>query len=337
MLPAPGQVLVRPGEMVGPADVVARCQLPGEVQVIDVSRALQIRRDKVAKSIRKAVGDPVQENDVLAVPAGLFGRLRGGLRSPVAGQVIEIREGLIVIETEGGTYELAAHVKGQVSNVMPGRGVVIAAAGSLIQGVWGSGGKAEGVLKVLVDNPQRPLRARSVDVSCHGTLIVGGRILDDRALEQAVEAKVRGIIAGSVSSELRPFLESLPFPVMITEGFGSMPMSQPIFALLHGNAGREAMLSADTQTRWGARRPEVLIPLRSEAEIPTEEPGPRPLQAGDQVRLLRSPYQGVLGKVVAVPERPQLIESGARLPAARVELEDGDLALIPVVNLEVIR
>jgi hypothetical protein len=45
----------------------------------------------------------------------------------------------------------------------------------------------------------------------------------------------------------------------------------------------------------------------------------------------------VLGKVVAVPERPQLIESGARLPAARVELEDGDLALIPVVNLEVIR
>ena len=49
-------------------------------------------------------------------------------------------------------HQLAAHVKGQVSNVMPGRGVVIAAAGSLVQGTWGSGGEAEGVLKVLVDN-----------------------------------------------------------------------------------------------------------------------------------------------------------------------------------------
>jgi hypothetical protein len=337
MLPAPGQVLVRPGEMVGPADVVARCQLPGDVQVIDVSRALRIRRDRVARYIRKSVGDSVQENDLLAVPGGLFGRLRGGLRSPVAGQVIDVREGLIVIESAGETYELAAHIKGQVANVMPNRGVVIAAAGSLVQGMWGSGGEAEGVLKVLVENPQRPLRARSVDVSCHGTIVVGGLILDERALEQAVEAKVRGVVAGSASAELRPFLESLPFPVMITEGFGSMPMSQPIFALLHGNAGREAMLSADTQTRWGAQRPEVLIPLRSESEMPPEEPGPRPLQAGDQVRLLRSPHQGMLGTVVSVPERPQLVESGARLPVARVELEERDLILIPVVNLEVIR
>jgi hypothetical protein len=45
----------------------------------------------------------------------------------------------------------------------------------------------------------------------------------------------------------------------------------------------------------------------------------------------------MLGTVVSVPDRPQLIESGARLPVARVELEDGDVTLIPVVNLEVIR
>jgi hypothetical protein len=40
LLPTPGQVLVEVGEMVGAADVVARCQLPGEVRVIDISRAL---------------------------------------------------------------------------------------------------------------------------------------------------------------------------------------------------------------------------------------------------------------------------------------------------------
>jgi hypothetical protein len=56
LLPAPGQVLVNPGETVGPADAVARCQLPGEVRVLDVSRALGVERTRLAKYMRKAVG-----------------------------------------------------------------------------------------------------------------------------------------------------------------------------------------------------------------------------------------------------------------------------------------
>lgn len=337
LLPAPGQVLVRPGEMVGPADVVARCQLPGSVRILDVSRALRVRRDRVDRYVRKSAGDAVQANEVLAARKGLFSWLRGGLRSPVDGDVIEVRDGLILIQSASTTYELPAHIKGQVTNVMPHRGVVVSAVGALIQGVWGSGGEAEGVLKVLVDNVQRPLRARSIDVSCHGTIVVGGRILDERALEEGVEAKVRGVIAGSVSASLCPFLESLPFPVVITEGFGAFPMAEPLFALLQANVGQQAMLSAETQTRWGARRPEVLIPLRADDEQPPEEARPRPLKVGDQVRLLRAPYLGEIGRVEAVMERPQSIESGARVPAARVNLQEGELVMVPLTNLEVIR
>jgi hypothetical protein len=336
LLPVPGQVLVRAGEVVGPADVVARCQLPGEVRVVDVGRALGVRRERAAKYMRKAVGDAVQINDVLAAPGGLFGWLKGSCRAPVEGQVMEIRHGLILIESAPTTFELRAHIKGQVTSIMPNRGVVIAAVGTLIQGVWGSGGEAEGVLKVLVDQPKRPLRARAIDVSCHGTLVVGGWIRDQEALEQAVEAKVRGVIVGSVNADLCPLVESLPFPVLVTEGFGTMPMSHQIFSLLHSNIGREAMLSADTQTRWGARRPEVLIPLRAEEELPVEAPGPVPLRVGDQVRALRVPYLGMFGKVVELPDRPQKIEAGVRVPVAMVDLEDEEPALIPLANLELI-
>jgi hypothetical protein len=219
---------------------------------------------------------------------------------------------------------------------MPNRGVVISAAGALIQAVWGSGGESGGVLKVLVDNPQRPLRARFIDVSCHGTVVVAGRILDEKALEQAAEAKVRGVIVGSVNADLCPFLESLPFPVLVTEGFGTLPMCGHVFSLLHSNMGREAMLSANTHTRRGARRAEVVVPLRAEEETPLEEAGPLLLAVDQQVRVLRAPYLGMMGTVTELPILPQTVESGARLPVAVVDLDDGESTLIPLDNLEVV-
>lgn len=337
LLPVPGQVLVHPGEMVGPADVVARCQLPGLLRVLDVSRALRVRRDRAARYIRKSAGDSVQANDIVAAPGGLFGRLRRACRSPVDGRVVEVRDGLVLIEATSTTFELGAHLKGQVTNVMPSRGVVISAAGALIQGVWGNGGESEGVLKILVDSPQKQLRSRSIDVSCHGTVVVGGRIADEKALDQAVEAQVRGVIVGSVNANLRSYLESLPFPVLVTEGFGSLPMSEPVFKLLHSNMGREAMINADTKTRWGARRPEVLIPLRAEDITTAEDEGPRPLRVGDSVRVLRAPHMGVVGTVSELPSLLQPVETGARLPVAVVTLDEEEVALIPLANLELIR
>jgi hypothetical protein len=337
LLPARGQVLVQPGEFVGPADVVARCELPGEIRVVDVSRSLGVRRDLAIKYIRKAEGDPVQAGDVLAAPRGLFGMLRHSCRASMDGQVIAVRNGLVLIEEAATTFELVAHWKGQIASIMPNLGVVISTVGSLIQGVWGSGGEAEGILKVLVDSPQKPLRAHAIDVSCHGTLVVGGRILDEKVLEQAVEANVRGIIVGSVNADLCPVLQSLPFPVMITEGFGALSICQPIFSLLHSNVGREAMLNGDIEVHRNARRPELVIPLRAEDGQPKEQAAPLALQIGMQVRVLRAPYLGTLGTVVDLPPLPRAVESGARLPVAEIDPGDGEAIDVPLANLELIR
>jgi len=336
LLPVPGQVLVSVGETVGPADVVARCQMPGEIRVVDICRALGIPRSRVAGTLRKAAGDAIQVNEVLAAPGGLFAGLRKSCRSPVDGQVVEIRDNLVLIEAAATNFELRAHMKGQVTSVMPNRGVVISATGAVIQAAWGSGGEAEGILKVVVDSPQKPLRPRAIDVSCHGTIVVGGRILEEEVLAQAVDAKVRGLIVGGANASLIDVLEALPFPVLITEGFGTVPMAQPAFSLLQSNTGREAMLNADTRTRRGAVRPEIIIPLRAEEEMPGEDSKTKPLQAGDRVRALRAPYLGTLGTVADIPQQLQTLESGARMRVAAVRLEDGEQALIPLANLELI-
>ena len=337
LLPAPGKVLVGPGEMVGPADVVARCQLPGEIRVLDVCRILGIPRRRAAKYTRKAAGDTVQVNDVLAAPRGPLGQIRKRCRSPVEGQVVEVRDGLILIESAATTLELKAHIRGEVTNVMPNRGVVITVSGALIQGMWGSGGEAEGVLKMLVDNPEKPLRARAIDVSCHGTIVAGGKILDETVFEQATEARVRGIIVGGMDAGLCQNLESLPFPVLLTEGFGPLSMSQPVFALLKSNMGREALLSADTRTRRDARRPEVLIPLPNGHDASEEGSGIMHMTTGVRVRALRAPRLGQVGTVVELPAQPQRVESGARLPVAVVDIDDEEPVSIPLANLELIR
>jgi len=336
LLPVPGQVLVDLGEMVGSADVVARCQLAGEVRVVDVSRSLGVPRDRAARYIRRAAGEGVHANDVLAARGGLFGRLGKSCRSPVDGLISEIRGSLILIESAPTTLELRAHLKGQISNVMPNRGVVVSAVGAVIQGFWGSGGEAEGVLKMLVDSPQKSLRAQSVDVSCHGTVVVGGHLLEGQVLEQAAEARVRGMIVGGMNADLYPLLKSLPFPVLVTEGFGAPGLSKQVFSVLQSNAGREAMMSADTETRWGAKRPEVLIPLRADEETPREETGIQPLKVGDQVRALRAPHLGEMGTVADLPAMPRSVESGVRSAVAVVDLERGEQVLIPLANLEMI-
>ncbi len=336
LLPARGDVLVRPGEQVGPADVVARCQIPGGLEVVDVGRALGLTRDRAARCVRKVVGDTVQANEVLASHGGLLGRLRPTCRAPVGGQIVAVREGLVLIEASPTNLELRAHLKGQVLSLMPGLGVVIGTTAALIQGVWGTGGESEGVLKVLVDNPRKPLRARNIDVSCHGTIVVGGSGLDDKALEQAIEAKVRGIVVGSLNADLCPLLKTLPFPVILTEGFGAHPMSQAAFALLQNNAGRECMVDAETRARWGAQRPEIVIPIRDEPRQ-AEEEVPLHLRPDMQVRVLRAPHLGAIGTVTTAPVRTQPVESGLRLPVAEVVLESGEPVLIPVANLEQIR
>jgi hypothetical protein len=304
--------------------------------VVDVSRSLGVRPEQAGKYIRKGIGETVQADEILAAPRGLLARLRRSCRSPADGQIVELRNGTILIEGEAVTHELRAHITGQITNVMPNLGVVISTSGALIQAVWGSGGEAEGIIKMLADNPRKPIRARSVDVSCHGTLIVGGRILDEATLEQALEAQVRGIVIGSANADLRHSLEALPFPVLLTDGFGTQPMSGSIFSLLQDNRGREASLSADTQTRRGLKRPEILIPLRSEGVLPPEQSRPQPLEPGMQVRVLRAPYLGAQGIVTSVPIHPQIVESGCALPVAEVELADEGQVLVPLANLELI-
>ena len=62
------------------------------------------------------------------------------------------------------------------------------------------------------------------------------------------------------------------FPIMVTEGFGAIPMNSAAFKLLTTNNKREATVNAEHFDRYTGSRPEVIIPLPISSE--PDEPNP---------------------------------------------------------------
>lgn len=336
LLPAPGRVVVRAGQRVEPIQVVARADLPGDFRIVDVARALAIPASRVKRYLRVRIGDQVRRGQPLASRG--FGFLGRTCRSPVDGRLTASGGGRVLIEGSPETVELRAYLPGSVVNVMPNHGVVIETTGALVQGAWGAGGESFGVLKVIAKGPAQPLRAKLINAACHGTIVIGGSRLDEATLERALELQVRGIVTGGLPPELISRVEALPFPVVVTEGFGSdVPMSADVFRLLSANDGREAAIKGDVRTRWGVVRPEVIIPLPAEGQPSASEQPGTPLTVGARVRVVRAPYLGAVGTVTALPPRAVRIATGARLHGAEVDLGDGQQVFVPLANLELVR
>lgn len=336
-LPQAGKVLVRERDKVESFQVVAEYTPPPRFAIINVSRDLAVPPKKLARYLHVAVGDTVAEGAVLASRGGWGGRAS---RAPFAGTITGSGRGRLLLEAPSRAVQLSALVPGIVGRVLPGEGVVIQAWGAFVQGVWGNGQEVFGVLRIPVRGARQSLRAKKLDASLQGAVVVGGASLDEEVLEQAVEMQVGGIIVGAVSPQLIPQLRRAPFPVVVTEGIGKTSMSEAVFKLLRSLEGRECALCARMpDPRHALRavgyteRPFVAIPMPSQSGTAANRGAP--LTLGSRVRALRQPYMGMSGVVTEIPKGLTLLETGARLPCVKVEFE-GETALIPTANLELL-
>jgi len=338
MLPAPGDILVRINDRVEPTQIVARADLPGGFRIVPIASELGTPASRTNRYLRVEPGDEVEEGQVLAKRGRLFART---VKSPIEGIVTAIGSGRLLIEEPPSQFELLAYIGGRVTSVLSSRGLVVETTGAIIQGVWGGGGRRGGenygVLKCAVELPDQVLGADAVDPSCHGMILVGGAGLDKEILDHAAELQVQGIVVGGVSPDLIPDVERMPFPVIATEGMGTVPMSEPIFSLLSTHAGRSASICSRFQARSPAVRPEIIIPLPGGEVPPAEMELGAPLRKGARVRVTRAPHMGVAGTVVALPAHARSIETGARVRGAEVDVGDGETIFVPLMNLEVLR
>ena len=353
MLSLPGTVLVASGEMVRANQAVARAELPGKVYPLNLANQLGVAPDEIHEYLIKKAGDPVRKDEILAENKPFIKWMKTEVRSPITGVVESVSPvtGQVLLREPPRVLELLGYVDGRIIEVIPQQGVVIETACSLVQGIFGIGGETAGEIVIAVASPDEALTPAHFTADMKAKVVVGGSFISSEALARAKEVGVACVVIGGIhDKDLRALLgydlgvaitgtERVGFTLILTEGFGSIPMAGKTFAVLSAHAGQQASISGATQIRAGVIRPEIIIPKRpgesGDHGIVTvsEREG---IRIGDQVRIIRDPMFGKIGEVASLPADLQKIPTESEVRVMEVRFADGSKAVIPRTNIELI-
>ena len=350
-LPLKGDVLVAAGKTVAPDDIVARTYLPGNVQMVNIANLLNIDAQDIAEVMLVDIGSEIKEGELLAETKGVFGFFKSSAVSPVDGVLESISDitGQVVLREVPIPVEIDAYMNGKVASVLEEEGVVVTANAVFIQGIFGMGGENRGELRVLVDNREDELTSEMIPGDVKGAVIVGGSFISLEAYKKAISVGAAAVVAGGFNyHDLKDVLgytlgvaitgsENLGTSLILTEGFGQIPMGNRCFELLQQHNGKFTSVNGSTQIRAGVIRPEIVIPLTADdsKESRSDKDTTSGISAGSLVRVIRAPYFGDIGTVVSLPSELQQMESETMVRVAEVEIGSETL-VIPRANLEMV-
>ena len=350
-LPIKGDITKQVGDLLKPEDVVAKTDLPGNVQMLKVANVLNIGPTDVPDVMLVGEGDRVNKGQMIAETEGLFGFFKSNVKSPIDGTVESISDvtGQIVMREAPIPVEVDAYMSGTVKEIIPDEGVIVEADAAFIQGIFGIGGESRGTMDILVNNREQELTMDLLNESHKGKIVVGGSFVNIETYKKALSLQIAGIVVGGFNYyDLEEILgytlgvaitgsEDLVTSLIVTEGFGNIRMGSRTFDLLNKENGKFVSINGATQIRAGVIRPEIVIPLQ-ESEIPetsVHKSDDRGIGEGSLVRIIRAPYFGKMGEVVSLPPELQQMESETMVRVAEVKI-DSDVLNIPRANLEMV-
>ncbi len=349
-LPLEGDVIVESGMKVKAEDVVAKSELPGNVQLLNLANLLSVPPDEIEENLLIPVGNGVSKDEIFASTKGLFGLFKSQVRSPIDGTIESISDvtGQVILREAPVPVEVKAYADGIVIDTVPNEGVIVETFGTYIQGIFGVGGETVGSLTIVSDSTSDKLTAEQIIPEYKEQILVGGSLVSTDAIQKATEIGVKGIIAGGIDdADLRELLgyelgvaitgsEQLGITLVITEGFGSISMAERTFSLLKKREGMKTSINGATQIRAGVVRPEILIPLVSEDVDTDSEAQMGMLEIGSPVRVIREPHFGRLGHISELPVELQQLETEAHVRVLQVEFDGGEKVTLPRANVEAI-
>jgi hypothetical protein len=349
-LPLKGEVLVRVGDAVGPDSVVARSELPGNVQTVNLAARLAVDPAQVAGTLLRPLGSVVRAGEAIASARALFGLMKHQVTAPADGTLESVSAvtGQLLLRERPIPVEVNAYVRGNVAEVLAGEGVVVESRGALVQGIFGVGGETFGPVAIATAHPHEPLTAAALGPEHRGAVVVGGSHVAFATVQRARELGVAALVVGGFDDQdLRQLLgrdlgvaitgqEELGLTLVLTEGFGHIAMAGRTWELLRASAGRVASVSGATQIRAGVMRPELLIPHDGPVgTAPAQAEGAGSLEIGSAVRVIRQPWFGRLGRVAELPSELRALETEALVRVLVVEFgDDGTRATVPRANVE---
>lgn len=351
-LERPGVVEVRVGDTVQPATVVAHSGSTERTLTIYVASELGVPANEVRRRLTRPIGSKFEAGEEIA-------RARRGLRTaavaaPVTGVLAEVDDasGTVLLRVSSEPSQLHALVDGIVERIIPDHGAIIRTSGSRIFGAIGFGGETSGRLVVGLDRPDRELTADQVRETWKGTIVLAGMTVGGPALTKLRQVGVAGVIVGSiaeadvrrfasasVSGEISaasfwrigaptsPFVAAnieMPFVVVVTEGFGRIPMAEPVFAFLRRHEGSTISMQAMTAVGDRLSRPEIYISGSSASGDRASDE----LIPGRQVRLVDVANLGTVATIADLTP-----DAAGRIV---VESTNGNRRRVNPVNVEVL-
>lgn len=349
-LPLEGEVLVEVGAKVTAEDIVAKADLPGNVQLLNVANLLSVPPEEISEYMLKSEGETVLHDEVIATTKGLFGLFKSQASSPIDGTIESISEvtGQVILREPPIPVEVKAYTEGTITETVANEGVTVETYGTYVQGIFGVGGETVGDLVVVVNSPTDTMNAEQILPEHKEKILVAGSLVSTDVIQKGVDIGVNGIIAGGIDdADLRQLLgyelgvaitgsEDLGITLVITEGFGSIAMAERTFTLLKEREGMKTSINGATQIRAGVVRPEIVIPFVAGGEDTVADDIAGMLNIGSPVRVIREPHFGKLGQVTELPIELQKLETEAEVRVLQVEFEDGEKTTLPRANVEAI-
>jgi len=349
-LPLKGEVLVEVGDKVNADTVVASTHIPGNVQMLNVARQLNVEAEAVPDCMLVKIDENIEKGQIIAESKGLFGYFKNQLKSPIDGTLANVSNitGQALLSEPPIAIEVDAFSAGTIKEILPDEGVIVNSNGALVQGILGIGGESHGEIAVLVKSRDEIISKALINESHAGKIVIAGAYLPLDVFTHAQALGVNGIVVGgfdydALSSILGFNLgvavtgsEDLGISLMLTEGFGEIEMAEGTFNLFKQFDGKFASINGSTQIRAGVIRPEVMIPHTEDIESTELKESDMIICEGSPVRVIRAPYFGKVGEVVSLPAPLVKMESETMVRVAEVEFETGDVVTIPRANLEMI-
>lgn len=348
-LPLKGEVLAPIGAEVAPDTVVARTELPGNIQTVNLAQKLATDPAKVAETLVRPIGSEVKKGEIIATAKSMFGLMKSHAEAPSDGTLESVSTvtGQLILREPPIPVEVTAYVRGHVVEVIPNEGVIIEALGAFLQGIFGVGGETFGPLVVAVSGPEQELLPQHLLPTHRAKVVVGGSFVSYDTLMKAREVGVAAVVVGGFDDQdLKRLLgkdlgvaitggEDLGFTLVLTEGFGRIQMASRTWTLLNAHQGEIASVSGATQIRAGVMRPEILVPRPGGASGASTDSLEGGLDLGSMLRLIREPYFGRIGRVTALPPELHALDTEAHVRVLEVEfVDDRKRAVVPRANVE---
>ena len=139
ILPLKGDVVVKLDDRVEPDDVVAKTDLPGSVEPVNVANLLGVPPEDVPLCMLKKEGEHVAQGEVIAHSKSFFGLFKSEAKAKIDGTVESVSHvtGQVLLRGHPMPVEVKAYVHGEVVEIFEREGVPKWSVGEVSYGTSG--------------------------------------------------------------------------------------------------------------------------------------------------------------------------------------------------------